>query len=516
MPIPSYDDLTPPIPDVLPSDAVPQLARFLRSTQAPASRAGEHASAASPSHGTGTRPSQLFACLRGSPDGDAALSGIARDFSPRVMRAAAGELIVDVGGLGRLIGAPDDIARELRRAAADAGVDAVVAMAPTQTAARVLARAPGAAGIDRLPVTVLRDLEMLPPGTNVRDRARPYETLSRWGIATLGELAALPAAELSSRLGRRGVALQRLAHGHDPRPFVPDADVPRFIERLELEWPIDTLEPLSFVFARLLDPLCAALERADRGAAAIRLDLRLTDRSTDMRLLQLPSPMRDARVLRTLLLLELESTPPCGSDGTRDVSVDIVTIEIDPAPSRITQFSLLERAVPSPETVSTLVARLSALVGESRVGSPRVLDTHQPGACAMERFTAAVARETPATRAPIDVTAYVLRRQRTPPAIRVNVSGGRPVYLAPSRRGVPSGAVVQSAGPWRTSGGWWTTEPVPPKPRSGDCGPVPPKPRSGEGGWDRSEWDIALAHGEVCRIYQDRATGRWFFEGLYD
>ena len=127
-------------------------------------------------------------------------------------------------------------------------------------------------------MALLQPLETLPPAMNHRDRARPYETFEQWGIATLGDLAALPAAELSSRLGRRGVALQRLARGLDPRPFVPDGETPRYIGRLELEWPLDTLEPLSFVFARLLEPLSAALERADRGAAAIRLDLRLTDR----------------------------------------------------------------------------------------------------------------------------------------------------------------------------------------------------------------------------------------------
>ena len=131
----------------------------------------------------------------------------------------------------------------------------------------------------------------------------------------------------------------------------------------------------------------------------------------------------------------------------------------------------------------------------------------------MEPFSATVAREAPRPDAAA-ATAYVLRRQRFPPAIRVNVSGGRPVFLAPSRRGIPSGAVVQCAGPWRSSGGWWMTRnQVPRQPQSG---PVAPKPRSGEGGWDRSEWDVALARGEVCRLFQDRATGCWFFEGLYD
>ena len=172
--------------------------------------------------------------------------------------------------------------------------------------------------------------------------------------------------------------------------------------------------------------------------------------------------------------------------------------------------------MPSPETVSTLVARLSALVGESRVGSPRVVDTHQPGACAMERFAIASRRE--GAIADMDEgDPYVLRRQRIPPAIRVNVSGGRPVYLAPSRRGIPSGAVVQSAGPWRASGGWWLTQHDLNRTESDAVRPaLPPASSAPCGAWNRSEWDVALAHGEACRIFQDRTTGRWFFEGLYD
>ncbi len=295
------------------------------------------------------------------------------------------------------------------------------------------------------------------------------------------------------------MVLQRLARGLDPRPFVPDAGTPRFRAHLELEWPIETLEPLSFVFARLLEPLSASLERADRGAVAVRLDLRLTDRSTHGRVLPLPAPMRDARVLRTLLLLDLESHPPFG--GASEVMIDVVAIELDPAPARITQFSLLQRALPSPETVSTLIARLSALVGESRVGSAVLVDSHRPDAFEMERYAP---ERRGAEGAQGAGGGLVLRRQRTPPAIRVSVEHGRPVHVAATRRGVPYGAVMQAAGPWRTSGGWWT-----------EGGPVPPKP-SGEGGWNRDEWDVALASGAVCRIFQDRTTERWFLDGTYD
>jgi len=237
------------------------------------------------------------------------------------------------------------------------------------------------------------------------------------------------------------------------------------------------------VFARLLDPLTAALERADRGAAAVRLDLRLTDRSTHTRVLQLPAAMRDPRVLRTLLLLDLESHPP-------SAAVDIVIIEVDPAPARITQFSLLQRALPSPETLSTLTARLSALVGEGRVGSPALVDSHRPDAFELRRYAP---EGPPSPPLPINASRPVLRRRRGSIALHVSVVHGRPVHIAASRRGIPYGAITQAAGPWRSSGGWWTDH-----------------------AWHRSEWDVALKSGVVCRIFQDNTTDRWFLEGVYD
>jgi hypothetical protein len=166
--------------------------------------------------------------------------------------------------------------------------------------------------------------------------------------------------------------------------------------------------------------------------------------------------------------------------------------------------------------LSTLTARLSALVGESRVGSAVLLDTHQPGAFEMARF-APESRFAPATAVAASGTpdpktgptaGSVLRRQRTPSAIRVSIEHGRPVYIAAAKRGMPQGAVVQAAGPWRTSGGWWARPPV---------ADLPPK-----GGsyticsWSRDEWDVALRSGTVCRIFQDRTTERWFLEGTYD
>ena len=469
----------------------------------------------------------LFASLRAARPTPVVVD-LAREFSPRWQRQGPGCVVCDVSGLGRLLGEPAAIGAELARAAAVYGPAVRVAIAPTMTASMLLTLASGeltvvtsdtAAAVASLPLVHLQQLVAEATGTTLRrpptragqDAARQrheraFDMARRWGVATIGAFAALDAGELSARMGQEGVRLQQLALGHDPGPLVPDPDVPRYVERMELEWPLDTLEPLSFVLARLLDPLAAALERADRGAAAIRLDLRLVDRTTHGRVLQLPVAMRDPRVLRTLLMLDLESHPPAAA-------VDIVSVEIDPAPGRVVQYSLLERAVPSAEVVATLTARLSALVGETRCGSPALLDTHGPDGFEMRRYelternTGLGARDSglgntalgssqraPSAESRAPALMPVLRRFRPPVAVRVTVNRGRPVRLAIDRRGMPGGAIERSAGPWRTSGAWWTAP----------------------GHWDRDEWDIALDDGTVCRLFQQRADGGWFVEGVLD
>jgi hypothetical protein len=128
-----------------------------------------------------------------------------------------------------------------------------------------------------------------------------------------------------------------------------------------------------------MEPLSAHLERRDRGAAVLHVRLHLVTRTVHERSLQLPAPMRDARALRTLALLDLESHPP-------DAAIDRVTVAVDPTPGRVVQFSLLTRPLPSPEQLSTLSARLAALMGEGRCGSPELVDNWRPGAFAMKPF----------------------------------------------------------------------------------------------------------------------------------
>ncbi len=100
---------------------------------------------------------------------------------------------------------------------------------------------------------------------------------------------------------------------------------------------------------------------------------------TYTRSLQLPSPIRDVRALRTLILLDLESHPAAAP-------IERVTVTIDPTPGRVLQHALFVRAHPTPEQLSTLIARLNALMGEDRVGRPARVDSYRPGAFAMQPF----------------------------------------------------------------------------------------------------------------------------------
>ncbi|MBY0497932.1 MAG: hypothetical protein K2Y23_27310 [Cyanobacteria bacterium] len=502
----------------------------------------------------------MFAALYAPSIPTAAVIDVARAFTPRFeqLGTALGNAVIllDASGLSRLFGSAQELGEHLRDAlsklspgdAALGNTAPRVAIASTQTASTLLALGspgltvvmPGKESIALAPlsVSVLDQFEKLaesqapsprpqaprggeaahvgkhPRVTHQASRPRPrapenrlLEILSKWGIRTLGALTELSGPEIHERLGERGARWQSLARGVDARPMVPWVDDVPFEAALELEWPIEGLEPLSFVLARLLEPLADRLERADRGAAVLYTSLRLTSRTAlgkavFTRTLQLPAPMRDPKTLRTLILLDLETHPP-------DAPIDIVRVFIEPTPAKVVQWTLLERAQPAVEQVSTLIARLSAFMGESHVGSPAIVDTWKPGAFTMADFRSQIA-DLSKIESPINQQSEsahlksALRRFRFPIPTRVTVSEGRPVRVQTDRQGFTSGAIVEAAGPWRTSGNWWDT----PGPRQ--------KSEAGSDAWDRDEWDVAMNDGTVYRLVVEREVGQWFLEGVMD
>src|SRR6266704_320753 len=345
-----------------------------------------------------------------------ALLDLAREFTPRVEARGPTPVLLDLFGLGRVWPTPQVLGQAILAAAQGRRIEAQVALAWSRATALVLARGrpgltivpPGkeAEALAPLPLSLL-DLDLERSGL-----------LARWGLRTIGDLARLPAAGLAERLGPEGPRLRRLARGEDDGLFVPTAAPVAFEMTLELDWPVDGLEPLSFLLARVLEPLCAGLVARGRRAATLTVDLGLVDGSTHRRALRPAAPSGEPRTWRTLVLLDLEAHPP------RD-AVQAITVRAEPTPARSVQFSLLDPAQPSPERLAETMARLHSWTAAGRGGAAALLDTHRPGAFAVGTFAPGPPSAAPLPPAP----RVALRAFRPPLPADVALEDGAPAFV---------------------------------------------------------------------------------------
>lgn len=282
------------------------------------------------------------------------------------------------------------------------------------------------------------------------------ETLRRWGIGTLGRLAALPQGEVVLRLGAAGARAWNLAAGEDEASLVPTPQPDEPEEEVELEYPLYEVEPLLFVLRGALDRVAARLAARGVVFGAVALRLRLESGAWDDRSLTLAAPLRDVPSILALLRVSIESSPPSSA-------VTGLTVRGLPAGARFAQLSLFEPAGPAPQQLAVTLARLTALVGRERVGTPVVADAHR-------------------SAAPL-----ALRVLRPPVAARFD---GRRLVADDPRL---SGAAARVSGPWRLRGGWWS-----------------------ERSFERDYYDIELAGGALLRLFRDVPVAAWFVDGIYD
>ncbi len=403
----------------------------------------------------------MFACIFASSCEQATLLALASSFSPLVEDTAPGMVIFSIVGLGRLIGTPQEIAAAVARRGAEAGIQANLAISADPDTAILAARH-------------LRGITLIPPDREA-DRlgalpvhvlpAEPelIETLDRWGIRTLAELAALPELGFIARFGDQGERLLRLARGETHRSLRVMAPPESYQRRIELEHPQHLLDPLLFVISSLLNELM-------QGLSFNRVTLKLNDVP---RTLEFPVPVRDSKVILKQLQFDLEAHPP-------QSAILSVEVQLNPTDPRVLQHGLFIPQAPAPEKLQLTLARLTALLGEDNVGSPELVDTHRPDAFVMRAFSA----EAPTSTTQPTTIRFAFRYYRPPVAAQVRVKAERPVS-------VNAQPILTAAGPWRASGDWWTAAP-----------------------WDREEWDVELSNGGLYRVYQ--ASQRWFLEGMYD
>ncbi|GAB4434646.1 MAG: hypothetical protein Kow0031_16400 [Anaerolineae bacterium] len=209
------------------------------------------------------------------PVDPARLLPVLADFSPAV-EPAGPAFFLDLGRLAA--DRPADLLDQLQQAVGPhlpqpPGLGLAVGRFPAQIAAASLG--PGR-GLVIAPGCEAGFLRPLPVGLLPLDEAlaRQFHLL---GLATLGQLADLPAAAVLNRFGRAGRWLQQLARGQDDRPVRSLSTPPLETISQSFEPPLTSHLALESALRELLALLAGRLRAAYRVCRAVRFDLTLAD-----------------------------------------------------------------------------------------------------------------------------------------------------------------------------------------------------------------------------------------------
>jgi len=492
----------------------------------------------------------MFACIHGRSvsklpaqnGGDnSSLVDLAFSFSPLVEQTTGDTVVFDISGQDLLFGesvtseidardaamaSANNIANEIVRRAQELSLTINVSAAMNPDASIHAARSfngttiikIGDEGL-RLGTLSIRQIDCSLAGIDGQRAEEIQETFSLWGVRTFADLARLPLAGVAERLGQEGVRLQKLAQGKTDRHLNLVRPPIGFAQSLELEHPVEELEPLSFILSRLLNQLCANL--IEHALATNELKLRLitepqivevaigsntyTDSQAEVydclheRTITLPVPMQNPKTLLRLLLFDIEAQPP-------RAPIVAVTISVDPVKPRASQTGLFIPLTPEPEKLEITLARLVKLVGQDNVGSPELLDTHRPDAFRMKRFRVVSEKRKKISNQKSENAnrkcVMGFRVFRPPWRADVETIQGQPARINARGRNSHNrvrGKVGCVSGPWRSSGDWWRPDV-----------------------WARDEWDVAVIDSNnqpdevLCRIYRDLTSDEWFVAGIYD
>ena len=413
-----------------------------------------------------------------------ALLECAAMFSPRIeeiAEATAFGCVLDITGTERLFGPSECLAERLRMALAAAGFRVSIAVSTNYETAcmkaaatrsvTVIPKGEEACMLANLPVAAL----------NLTEEHR--ETFALWGIRTLGELAALPEVELVTRLGPQARTWHDRARGVAKHLFQPREQIFSLHEFCDFETPVEQMESLLFIGARMIDCLIARAAGRALSLASLSLNMRLDGGGVHQGSIRPALPTTDRKFLLKLLQLEIGAHPP-------QAAVVALTLNAEAGQSPRMQLGLFAPQTPESSQLDITLERLKALVGENRVGSPVLEDTHCAGSFRMESFAVNSKVSTPAQTSP----RIALRRVRPPVPVHVVLHATKPSSFRDRENRFD---VLEAFGPWRSNGSWWSKDQ-----------------------WDAEEWDVLAAGSDgrsiACLLVQDRRVDEWRLEAYYD
>jgi protein ImuB len=312
-----------------------------------------------------------------------------------------------------------------------------------------------------------------------------FAILHKWGIHTLGQLTTLNKEQLGARLGPEAIRMWERANGQFNRVLKLIRPPESFEESFEFEREIETVEPLLFILRRFLEQLAVRLAGIYLVPKELILRITFANKQSYERVFKVPQPTNDVDLLFRMLQTHLEnfrSEHPI-------VAVALNAVPIKPAGE---QFGLFETTLRNPHQLSETLARLTALVGDDRIGTPVLEETHRPDAFRMQPFSWAVACAVPSGQSSTALrtghATAALRRFRPAVSASVLQDEDRPAHV---RSAEISGKITEQRGPYLLSGNWWD-----------------------EKSWARAEWDLQLQNGELVRAHE--RDGVWKIDGVYD
>jgi protein ImuB len=333
-----------------------------------------------------------------------------------------------------------------------------------------------------------------------------FAILHKWGIHTLGQLAALDKEQLGARLGPEAIRMWERANGQSNRLLKLIRPPESFEESFEFECEIETAEPVLFMLRRFLEQLAVRLRAVYLVAKELTLRITFANSRQDEpavagkqsyeRVFKIPEPTNDVDLLFRMLQTHLENF-------RSQHPIVAVALSAEPIKPAGEQFGLFETTLRNPHQLSETLARLSALLGSDRIGTPVLEETHRPDAFRMQPFSWAVASvsdnggrssATPGSQrearrsSPLHTLSPALRRFRPAVSASVLQDEDTPSHL---RSAEMSGKIIDECGPYLLSGNWWD-----------------------EKSWARAEWDLQLQNGELVRAHE--RAGVWKIDGVYD
>ncbi|GAB3410243.1 DNA polymerase IV [Schumannella luteola] len=256
---------------------------------------------------------------------------IFRDTTPLVEGLSIDEAFLEVGGLRRLAGEPEQIAARLReRVRAEAGLAISVGVARTKFLAKVASAVGKPDGL--LVVPPDREREFLLPLPVERlwgVGAVTADKLHRLGIRTVGQLAELEEASAERLLGRAaGAHLHALARLRDPRPVETarrrsSIGSQRALGAARRRSP----EELDTILSQIVDRLARRLRDGDRVCRTVVLRLRFGDYAKATRSQSLgPATDRTGVILAVARRLLAEASPEIAARGLTLIGLSLAQL----------------------------------------------------------------------------------------------------------------------------------------------------------------------------------------------